>query len=108
MRAPDLDPELEQDLRAIAPQPDPAFLAALEERVTAGFPRPQQAPRSRLRALRGRGLGRPLAVAAAALAALIVAAIVLAPGRQAEQLGGKGSEDGRAAAGPAVPESGGG
>ena len=47
MRAPDLDPELvrlEEDLRAIAPQADPAFLAALQQRVAAGFPRPERLP----------------------------------------------------------------
>src|SRR5215210_3378792 len=99
MRAPDLDPErarLEQDVRAIAPQADPAFLAALQERVTAGFPRPQPARGSRLRGPRDRGFARPLAVAAAALAALVVAAIVLTPERRADQLGGAGGEAGRA------------
>ena len=99
MRAPDLDPELVrlgEDVRAVAPQADPAFLAALEERVAAGFPQPQPARRSLLRPRRGssrprrsghRGLARPLAVAAAALAALVVAAVVLAPDRRADQAG---------------------
>jgi hypothetical protein len=112
MRAPDLDPErvrLEEDLRAIAPQADPAFLAALEQRVATGFPRPEGPRRSRLhglRALRGRGLGRPLAVAAAALAALVVAAIVLAPDkREATQIGDAATDRG---SGTAVQESGGG
>ena len=110
MRAPDLDPELvrlEEDVRAIAPQADPAFLAALEERVAAGFPRPERARRGRLRGLRGRGFARPLAVAAAALAALVVAAIVLAPERRADQLGSAGGGAGTAEPDAAVQESGG-
>jgi hypothetical protein len=109
MRAPDLDPELvrlEEDLRAIAPQADPAFLAALQQRVAAGFPRPEAARRSHVRGLRGRGLGRPLAVAAAALAALVVAAIVLAPdNREATQIGDAATDRG---SGTAVQESSGG
>ena len=106
MRAPDLDPELvrlEEDVRAIAPQADPAFLAALEERVAAGFPRPERARRGRLRGLRGRGFARPLAVAAAALAALVVAAIVLAPERRADQLGSAGGGAGSGRTGRGRP-----
>jgi uncharacterized protein DUF4349 len=108
MRAPDLDPELvrlEEDLRAIAPQADPAFLAALQERVAAGFPRPEPARRSG-RSGRG-GFARPLAVAAAALAALVVAAIVLAPGRRADEAGSAGGGTGRPDAGPVQEAAGG-
>jgi Domain of unknown function (DUF4349) len=97
-------------VRAIAPQADPAFLAALQERVAAGFPRPQPARRRRMRGLLGlpgrRGLARPLAVAAAALAALVVAAVVLAPGRQADEVSSTGGDASRADAGPAVQEPG--
>src|SRR3979490_191440 len=59
------DPELEllaADLRAIRPEPDPAFLATLDARVAAGFPAraPGRAQPLRPAARRGRDRrGRP-------------------------------------------------
>jgi hypothetical protein len=38
-------PDLAEDLRAIAPEPDEAFLARLEQRVEAGFAQPKRRPR---------------------------------------------------------------
>src|SRR5437868_3334978 len=38
-------PDLIEDLRAIAPAPDEAFVARLEQRVEAGFPKPGRRPR---------------------------------------------------------------
>jgi hypothetical protein len=38
-------PDLAEDLRAIAPEPDEAFVARLEQRVEAGFAKPKKPPR---------------------------------------------------------------
>src|SRR5439155_1045268 len=66
------------DLRAVRPRPSHAFRVALDERVAAGFRRPE---RRRLR-LRG-ALVPALGVAATALVALVVAGVVSNDGRPA-------------------------
>jgi hypothetical protein len=98
--APDADPELARlvrDVRAEVPRPAPAFRAALDARVAAGFPpappsaaRPAARPRRLRAALRPRFLVPALGVVAAALLALAVVAL---------PLGGSGDQ---AASGPAV------
>src|SRR4051794_8646668 len=68
----ELEAALGDDVRAAAPVADPRFLAALEERVVDGFPRPEP-PRRRPR----RRLLLAAPVAAAAVAAAVVAGVVL-------------------------------
>jgi Domain of unknown function (DUF4349) len=65
---------LVRDVRAVAPAPDPAFRAALDERVRTGFPRPprrRDAWRARL------GVRRALIPAGALAAALLALVVVL-------------------------------
>jgi Domain of unknown function (DUF4349) len=63
----ELEAALAEDVGAVAAAPDPAFLATLEERVVAGFPRP---------AARRRPRRWSPAVALPAAAALLVAVLV--------------------------------
>jgi hypothetical protein len=70
--APGADPglvALAADVRAAAPAMDPAARAALDDRVAAGFPRPE---RRRRLAWRPRVLGPALGTLAAALVAIVV------------------------------------
>jgi hypothetical protein len=69
------DPELTElvtAVRSARPEADAAFLASLDARVHAGFPRPDGSPRRR-RAWRPAVLLPAMGVAAAALVALVVA-----------------------------------
>src|SRR4051794_41575912 len=68
------DPELTElvaDVRAARPEPDPTFLATLDARVHAGFPRDEQRQYRRRMRLFVPGLGL---AAAAAVAVIVVAA----------------------------------
>jgi len=91
---PAADPDLAllvADVRAARPEADPAFLAALDAKVHAGFAAPGAAPRRRAAWLRPGGvlfLG-----AGGSLAALLVVVIALAGGG-----GGTGGEHGRGSA----------
>ncbi|HET6505489.1 MAG TPA: DUF4349 domain-containing protein [Baekduia sp.] len=78
---PAADPQLTRlvaDVRAAAPAPDPRFLASLDARVHAGFPREEDTPRrpSRRAALRARFL-RPTLLAPSAAATLVAALVVV-------------------------------
>ena len=85
-------PELEEDIRATAPQPRDEFVARLEQRVEAGFPKPRK-PRRRW------SLGAAGApVLATSLVAFVVAVSVLAGG------GGR-DEDAAPGSGSAVQQS---
>ena len=92
--------ELVLELAADPPEPDPAFAAALGERVRAGFPRPSRIRFPKLR--------RPpmvaLAGAASVLAALVVA-ISLQGGESDQAVTGLSDQSGGGAAGRAAPES---
>ena len=113
----ELEAALADDVRAVAPVADPRFLAALEERVVDGFPRPSRDRRGAPRRWRLLLLGAP--VAAAALAAVIVAGAILrgdgdrpAPGASVQSggggeaaSGGGGAADSRLASPPTVTPS---
>lgn len=90
---PELDPfeDLAEDVRASAPRPRPAFVAQLDRRVEAGFPKPR---RERVT------LWRPaLALAASVLLALVVVSGVLRSpgGDDAEESGSSGGSSGAVA-----------
>lgn len=92
-------PELEELLRDDAPRPSPAFLAEMEERLEAGFPRPR-----RLASVRGRlavaRLPRPAVagLASVALGLSVTAALLVGGG---DERGGEGAESPAAAPEPA-------
>lgn len=94
---PAADPELTllvADVRAAKPEPDPAFLASLDARVHAGFPRAQQPARApwheRLR--------RPPVLVGGALAAGLVA-LVIAAGSSDRSANNAGSSSAPSASG---------
>ena len=92
-----LDPELERELRALAPRPQHDFRARLDARVDAGFPRPARRRRLHLPSLR-----LALPVAGTAVAAVVAIALVL--GRNGDErpmsVGAPGAAVQREAAAP--------
>ena len=89
------------DLRAVRPRPSHAFRVALDERVAAGFRRPE---RRRLR-LRG-ALVPALGVAATALVALVVAGVVSNDSRPARPSTGSAASSSGAVTKEALPSVG--
>ena len=92
-----LDPELELQLRAIAPRPQHDFRARLDAQVSAGFPRPTRRRRVRMPSLR---LGLP--AAGTAVAAVVAIALVLSGGQgdDAATVGAPGAAVQRESAAP--------
>ncbi|WP_445148260.1 DUF4349 domain-containing protein [Baekduia sp. Peel2402] len=76
---PTADPDtalLVADVRAARPEPDPQFLASLDARVHAGFPKQRTTPEREKRASWHARLRQPLVVAPAVIAACAAVAVI--------------------------------
>jgi hypothetical protein len=90
-------PELEEDIRATAPQPREEFVQRLEQRVEAGFPKPRKPRRERSLWW---GAGAP--VLATVMLALVVSIAVLATSGGIDN--GSDDEASSGSSGSAVPQ----